>query len=63
MYSNYHFNSYESLLLPQPKLSLNLIEDSIVTEEEVISNQIAAQLHFDEAKSIQWQEQKIKTLQ
>ena len=55
-YSNYHFNSYESLLLPQPKLSLNLIEDSIVSEEEVISNQIAAQLHFDEAKSIQWQD-------
>ena len=55
-YSNYHFNSYESLLLPQPKLSLNLIEDSVVTEEEVISNQIAAQLHFDEAKSIQWQD-------
>ncbi|MFL2929515.1 MAG: exosortase/archaeosortase family protein [Opitutales bacterium] len=55
-YSNYHFNRYESLLLPQPKLNLNVNDESVFYEEKAISNQIAAQLHFEEAKSIQWQD-------
>ena len=31
-------------------------DDSLLVEEKVISNQIAAQLHFENAQSIQWQE-------
>ena len=55
-YANYHFESRESNLENLPKLSLNITDDSLLIEEKVISNQIAAQLHFESAQSIQWQE-------
>ena len=55
-YANYHFESRESNLENLPKLSLNIADDSLLLEEKIISNQIAAQLHFESAQSIQWQE-------
>ena len=55
-YANYHFESRESNLENLPKLSLNITDDSLLVEEKIISNQIAAQLHFENAQSIQWQE-------
>ena len=55
-YANYHFESRESNLENLPKLSLNIADDSLLVEEKIISNQIAAQLHFESAQSIQWQE-------
>jgi exosortase/archaeosortase family protein len=55
-YANYHFESRECNLENLPKLSLNIADDSLLVEEKVISNQIAAQLHFESAQSIQWQE-------
>ena len=55
-YANYHFESRESNLENLPKLSLNIADDSLLVEEKIISNQIAAQLHFESALSIQWQE-------
>ena len=55
-YANYHFESRESNLENLPKLSLNIADDTLLVEEKIISNQIAAQLHFESAQSIQWQE-------
>ena len=55
-YANYHYESRESNLENLPKLSLNITDDSLLVEEKIISNQIAAQLHFESAQSIQWQE-------
>ncbi len=39
-----------------PRLKLDLEDNSILTEVNTISKQIAAQLHYETAQSIQWQE-------
>jgi exosortase len=56
VYSEYHFHSKESKLVSLPRLSLKAHDETIVSVEKLISNQIAAQLHYDSAQSIQWQE-------
>jgi exosortase len=55
-YSEYHFKSKESNLDSLPRLSLKINDENIVSEEKLISNQIAAQLHYENARSIQWQD-------
>ncbi|MBT5715834.1 MAG: exosortase/archaeosortase family protein [Opitutae bacterium] len=55
-YSDYHYKRKESKLINLPRLSLETNDETIVSEEKLISNQIAAQLHYDSAQSIQWQE-------
>ncbi len=55
-YANYHFENRESNLETLPKLSLIISDDSLIIEEKTISSQIAAQLHYEDAQSIQWQE-------
>jgi exosortase/archaeosortase family protein len=55
-YSGYHFKSKESKLISLPRLSLKTKDENIISEEKLISNQIAAQLHYESAQSIQWQE-------
>ena len=51
-----HFQSTEQDMVQLPRLKLDLEDNSILTEVNVISNQIAAQLHYETAQSIQWQE-------
>jgi exosortase/archaeosortase family protein len=55
-YSEYHFHSKESKLVSLPRLSLKANDETIVSVEKIISNQIAAQLHYESARSVQWQE-------
>ena len=55
--SEYHFRSHEKEFLNMPNLNLNLDNESIFKEEIKISNQIAAQLHFESAYSYQWQKE------
>ena len=55
--SEYHFRSHEKKFLDMPNLNLNLDNESIFKEEIEISNQIAAQLHFESAYSYQWQKE------
>ena len=52
----YHFRSAESQMKTSSELLLNLEGADIKTEELDISNQIVAQLHFESAESIQWQD-------
>ena len=56
VYSEYHFQSKESKLISLPRLNLETKDDNIISEEKPISNQIAAQLHYKSARSVQWQE-------
>ena len=55
--SEYHFQSQEKEYVNMPKLELNLDKELIFKEEIKISNQIAAQLHFESAFSYQWQKE------
>ena len=52
----YHFSSVESKMVSSPDLALDLNDQSIRTDKLEISKQIVAQLHFESAKSIQWQD-------
>ena len=51
-----HFQSTEQDMVKLPRLKLDLEDNSILTEVNIISKQIAAQLHYETAQSIQWQE-------
>ena len=55
-YSIFHYGNSEKEMIPTPSLSLDLDEADVYIEELEISKQITAQLHFKEAKSIQWQD-------
>ncbi len=59
-FAEYHFQSRENKLIDLPRLRLAINDSSIISEEITISKQIASQLHFQSANSIQWQE-KLKT--
>jgi len=51
-----HYQSTEAKLSDSKILSLYLDDPSIKKEEEQISQQIVAQLHFESAKSFKWQD-------
>ena len=51
-----HFKNTEKNMVSLPKIELDLEDDSLYSEEQAISKQIAAQLHYEDAKSIQWQD-------
>jgi exosortase/archaeosortase family protein len=53
--SEFYYSAHEEKLESLPKISLNINDPEILVEEQVISNQITAQLHFSDANSIQWQ--------
>jgi exosortase len=53
--SEFYYTAHEEKLESLPKISLNINDPEILVEEQVISNQITAQLHFSDANSIQWQ--------
>ena len=54
--SKSHYASAEEKMVNLPKIELNLDDNSFYFEEQVISKQIAAQLHYKKGYSIQWQE-------
>ena len=54
--SEFHYSSHETKLANLPKISLNINDPEILVEEQVISNQITAQLHYSDATSIRWQQ-------
>ena len=51
-----HYRSTEAGLTELPTLQIDLSDSSILTSEQDISRQVAAQLHYEEASSIQWQD-------
>jgi len=51
-----HYRSTESKMSDSKVLSLSLEDPSIKKEEEKISQQIVAQLHFESAESFKWQD-------
>ena len=58
--SKYHFERTEAKMVELPKLKIELDENLNYSEEQHISAQIASQLHFTKANSIQWQD-RLKT--
>lgn len=54
--TEFHFMSKEKNMLTQPKLHLALDNSDIVLKENFISRNIDSQLHYEEAKSYQWQD-------
>ena len=54
--SEFHYSSHETKLENLPQISLNIEDPEISVEEQIISNQITAQLHYSEAHSIRWQQ-------
>jgi exosortase len=51
-----HYRSTEANLTELPSLQINLSDTNILTSKQDISRQVAAQLHYEEASSIQWQD-------
>ncbi|MEC8013684.1 MAG: exosortase/archaeosortase family protein [Verrucomicrobiota bacterium] len=51
-----HYSLKEKVMLPLPELTLILEDNEITISEEVIPQQIKAQLHFQTARSVQWQD-------
>jgi exosortase len=54
--SEWHYQNTEAAMEDLPRLALSLDDPEIFTEENSISRQVAAQLHYEEAQSIQWQD-------
>jgi len=52
----YHYSIHEEKMESLPAISMDLKDSEIMTIRQDISRQVAAQLHFKEASSIQWQE-------
>ena len=53
--SEIYYRAHESKFERLPEISLNIDDPKILVEEQVISNQITAQLHYTDATSIRWQ--------
>jgi exosortase len=51
-----HYRSNEAKLTELPTLQINLSDTNILTSTKDISRQVAAQLHYEEASSTQWQD-------
>jgi exosortase len=51
-----HYRSKENSLAKLPRLEINLDDSDILSSEQDISRQVAAQLHYEEASSTQWQD-------
>ena len=51
-----HYQRTEKNLADLPTLKINLLDPNILSSEQDISLQVAAQLHYEEASSTQWQD-------
>ena len=54
--TEFHFKSIEKGMVPLPRIDLDMSGHEIIRNDQVISNQVRAQLHFAEATSFQWQD-------
>ena len=54
--TEFHFKSIEKAMVPLPRIDLDMSGHEIIRNDQVISNQVRAQLHFAEATSFQWQD-------
>ena len=54
--AEYHYTNKEKSMASMPHLNLNLEDADILRSEQEISNQIQAQLHYENARSVQWQD-------
>ncbi len=55
-FTEFHYRKTESKMQDLPSLHLKLDDPEIHIEEQSISRQVAAQLHYEDARSIQWQD-------
>jgi exosortase len=55
-FSEFHYRNTESQMKDLPTLRLALEGPEIHIEEQSISRQVAAQLHYEDAQSVQWQD-------
>ena len=58
--SKYHYEKSESEMIQLSRIEVTFNDSDIFSEEQHISKQIASQLHYAEAKSVQWQD-RLKT--
>jgi len=54
--THFHYEKRESTMEELPMLITRFADDTIVTEQKPISSLIEAQLHFEDARSVEWQE-------
>jgi exosortase len=54
--SEWHYQNAEKNMKDLPHLELSLDDPEILTETKRISRQVAAQLHYEDAESVQWQD-------
>ena len=52
----FHYDNTESSMKKLPRLITSFADQSIVTEQKSISSSVEAQLHYEEARSVEWQE-------
>ena len=55
-FTEFHYRNTESQMKDLPTLRLALEGPGIHIEEQSISRQVAAQLHYEDAQSVQWQD-------
>ena len=54
--SNAHYQAKERDMIPLPKIEISLDNEDFFTQKQEIPRQVTAQLHYEKAKSIQWQD-------
>lgn len=54
--SNAHYQAKEKDMIPLPKIVVSLDNEELFTQRQEIPRQVTAQLHYEKAKSIQWQD-------
>ena len=54
--SNAHYQAKEKDMIPLPKIVVSLDNEELFTQKQDIPRQVTAQLHYEKAKSIQWQD-------
>jgi hypothetical protein len=54
--SNAHYQAKEKDMIPLPKIVVSLDNEELFTQKQEIPRQVTAQLHYEKAKSIQWQD-------
>ena len=54
--TEYHYLNYEKNMEVVPKIAMNLEDSGLLIQENDISKQVSLQLHYEEARSFQWQD-------
>ena len=54
--THFHYDLTESSMEKLPQLIASFADKSIVTEQKSISSLVEAQLHYEDARSVEWQE-------